>query len=312
MNQIVTPLYTPVTDLEKFNHWNDSDFTDLPQYKLKIRYFANKTVDYIVTKTKLTGITKEPNKDFYTTYAKTMTEAEQQAKKLENIERAARRARQAVHFHVRSIGADHMLTLHTRRVITDVAEFDAIFTKFIRLVREKQYHPAGLVPRLTKFDWPYVAVRELQERGALHMHIACCGRQDIATLRACWYVALGGNHNDTAENTLGQIDVQSHTKRFSGETSVFKTFKLVQYLTKYITKTFETDNTLGKARYKASRQIPKPIVHKQYLQAYFSYGDKPFTDAMKEVISIAGFHGVTDFQLWNRGDDIFILRGNID
>ncbi len=301
-----------LTDIEKFNIANEADFKELPEYKLKIRTFANKTVDYIVTKTNFRGLTKEPFKGNTTFYPKMKTDLEKTELAESNVERASRRARQAVHFHVRGIGADHMLTLSIRENITDVERFDAIFKKFLRLVREKYLTKNGLVNRTDKYSWPYVAVRELQERGALHMHIACCGKQDLATLRACWYVALGGNYDDHGQNTLGQIDVQARTRRFSGETEIFKTFKLVGYLTKYISKTFENDRELGSARYKASRSNPKPIINKQYLQAYFSYGDKPFIDAMTETISIANFHGCIDYELWNKGFDIFILRGSIN
>jgi hypothetical protein len=76
---------------------------------------------------------------------------------------------------------------------------------------------SGLVTRESNRDWPYVAVREVQERGALHMHIACVGKQDLPLIRACWYVALGGSEFDGGENVLGQIDVQSQKRRFSGK-----------------------------------------------------------------------------------------------
>lgn len=299
-----------LTELEKFNLWHDSDFTDIPQYKLKIREFANKTVDFIVTRTK-----HKPAREPYigptiVQYPPQKTEEELERIRLENLERAARRARQQVHFMVRSLGADHMLTLSTRENIEDREKFDQIFKEFIRLVRHKDASASGLYTRKETRHWPYVAVREKQERGAYHMHIACVGRQDIHLLRSCWYVALGGSVTDSGEAALGQVDVQYHKKRFSGLSEVHKTFKLVNYLTKYITKSFEDYTDLGKARYKASRQIPKPSTMTQYLPIFYSMGDEQFPEAIKAAIAIARFIGVENFEPWNRGLDIYILRGN--
>ena len=141
------------------------------------------------------------------------------------------------------------------------------------------------------------------------MHVACVGKQDLNLLRACWYVALGGTINDKGDAVRGQIDVQSHKKRFSGYTETHKTFSLVRYLTKYISKGFEQSSVLGDHRYKVSRQIPKPNEQKQNLIACFSNGGQGFVDAIKETMRIADFIGVTDLELWNRGQDIFILRG---
>lgn len=292
--------------------------TENPEFKLKIITFRDKSVDLIMTRLNPKKI-KEKIKGVITTYPKTLSEVELEAKRLENIERSARRAKQAVHHLVRQIGADHMLTLTTRENITDKKQFFEVFARFIRLVREKDYfekHSSDgtlikkmLITRSHKRVYAYVAVPELQERGAYHMHIACVGRQDINLLRSCWYVALGGSVDDVKEAALGQVDVQFNTKRFSGETEIFKTFKLVGYLTKYIAKSFEVSHQLGEKRYSSTRDIPKPIVQKQHLMAMFDYGDKSFIAGMQEVLNIADFIGVRDLQLWNRGLDVFIARG---
>lgn len=306
----------PPTDLEIFNDLHASPFTDnefqaLPEYKLKITKFANKTIRFVMYKWNSTGITKEPFKGETTVYPRAKTDEEIAQAKADSIERAARRAKQAVHHLVRSIGADHMLTLNTRENIEDYDRFDAIFKDFLRLVRNKDVVGDSLINRPFKREWAYVAVREKQERGALHMHIACVGKQDLRLLRACWYVALGGRVGDKSENALGQIDVQSDKKRFSGKTETFKTFKLVGYLTKYIAKGFEESDQLGMRRYKASREIQRPIISKQYLHSYFSYGDKPFIDAHLELFDIARGFGVDvnalDFEVFNLGLQLLIM-----
>jgi hypothetical protein len=300
-----------LSELERFNYLHDTEFTDLPAFKLKMRQFANNTVDYILTRTNIKKLIAEPFYGTMTTYPKQLTDEEKEAKRLENIERAARRARQKVHHLVRSMGADHMLTLSTRENITDANRFDSIFTAFIRLVRTKQLINGKLVTASTKKEWKYVAVREMQDRGAFHFHIACVGFQNIPFLRACWYVALGGTEFDSGANVLGQVDVQHDRKGTSVETPIHKTFKLVRYLCKYITKTFDESTVLGQRRYKSSREIAKPIVMKQYLPVYFG-GEEAFVEAMKYVISIAKFHGVKNFESWNRELDIYILRGDLD
>lgn len=302
--------------LEKSSNFTDSPF----EFQLKTRFFANNTIDMVMTKIKhRIETTKQAQGGFFgTSYFKTLDDDQKELKRLENLERAVRRARQAVHFACRQINADHMLTLTTRENITDKQEFFDIFTKFVRLVREKKLviKPFGFSDSLNflevKNDWLYVAVPELQDRGAYHMHVACVGKQDLAHLRACWYTALGSHINATGKGVVGQIDVQSHKKRFSGYTDTHKTFSLVRYLTKYISKGFEQSSELGEHRYKVSRQIPKPTEQKQNLIACFSNGGKGFIDGIKEVLSIADFIGIhPDYELWNRGDDIFILRGRI-
>lgn len=289
-----------------------------PEYKLKIITFANNTADYVMTRINPKKV-KERIYGMMTSYPKTLSDEQIAIKEQDNIERSARRAKQSIHHLIRQIGADHMLTLNVRENIQDKDKFFEIFTRFIRLVREKDYvgsygqHiQAKLVTRKIKRDYAYVAVPELQERGAYHMHIACVGKQDLNLLRACWYAALGGDCNDTGDNVLGQIDVQYHQKRFSGLTEIHKTFKLVGYLTKYISKSFEVSHQLGEKRYSSTRSVPKPIVNKQHLMAMFDYGDKPFIDSMSEVLSIAEFHGLRDLQLWNRGLDVFVVRGSYD
>lgn len=286
-----------------------------PEFQLKIITFANNTADYVMSRINPKKV-KERIYGMITSYQITLTDEQKAQKELENIERSARRAKQAIHHLIRQIGADHMLTLNVRENIQDKDKFFEIFTRFIRLIREKDVVTVlgkkGLVTRKLKRDYAYVAVPELQERGAYHMHIACVGKQDLDLLRSCWYVALGGDCNDTGDNVLGQIDVQYHKKRFSGLSEIHKTFKLVGYLTKYIAKSFEVSHQLGEKRYSSTRSVPKPIVNKQHLMAMFDVGDKPFLDSIKEVLSIAEFHGLRDLQLWNRGLDVFVLRGCYD
>ncbi len=311
-------ISVPLTELEIFNHLHADltrPFDALPEYKLKITRFANKTVRFVMYKWNSKGIIKEPFFGETTVYPRTKTDEEKEQARLESVERASRRAKQAVHHLVRSIGADHMLTLNQRENITDVERYDAILKRFIRLVRQKDLIGSALVTRKLKRNWAYVAVREKQERGALHYHIACVGKQDIKLLRACWYVALGGSVNDSHENALGQIDVQYRKKRFSGLTDLYKNEALIGYLTKYISKSFEDVEDTGMRRYKASSEIQRPVISKQYIHSYFSFGEKPFLDAMTELLDIAKTQGVNtgalDYQMFNVGLGLLIMDAPI-
>jgi hypothetical protein len=326
MNAILSPTQAVVM----FEAENPFDSDERPEYKLKIVTFANRTVDMVITKLAPKKTPPLPFHGEFTSYPKIKTEEELEATRIENIERSARRAKQSVSYLVRQINADHMLTISMRENESNIEIFDSYFVKFLRLVREKdlvtingekvlktrkeQRNHLGLVIEKAHREWAYVAVREYQQRGALHMHIACTGRQDLSLLRACWQVALGGDANDSGANTLGNIDVQFRERKFSGKTETYNNASLVSYLTKYISKTFELDTELGQRRYKSSRFIPKPHIQRQFLQATFSYGDKPFVDALKECYAIAEFIGIDvgSIQPWNRGFDVAVLRGVLD
>lgn len=288
-----------------------SNTVDNPaEFQMKARFFAGNYFDLIVHRIKhrIPKHFKENFTGVKTEYA----QLDDDEKRAENIARSARRAKQAVQFAVRQIQADHMLTIHTRENIQDREVFFQIFTRFIRLVRTKNYINGELVSRKENRAFPFVAVPELQDRGAYHMHLAVVGKQDINLLRACWYVALGGSPSDKGADVRGQIDVTHSMRMFGTASEKFKTMKLVQYLVKYIAKGFETDDSLGLTRYTKSRGAPPVQVEKQFLMACFSNGEQDFVDALKEAYAHAEFLGSgNDLMLWGRGTDLFIIRGQL-
>lgn len=60
---------------------------------------------------------------------------------------------------------DHLLTLTYRENMKDCRLAWKHFSKFARLIRKRSNHA----------QWPYIAVQELQERGAVHIHVAVAG-----------------------------------------------------------------------------------------------------------------------------------------
>ncbi len=301
MNASITPDY-----------FNAPATVDNPyEYRVKIKKFVGGFVSFTMTPVKhFIQKSAEHASGFSTSYPDTSAE-----KKAENLVRAVRRAKEAVSHSVRQIQADHMLTLHTRENIEKREDFFQHFTRFIRLVREKDLINGELITRSEKRQYAFCAVPEKQERGAFHMHIAVVGKQDIPLLRACWYVALGGNVNDAGADVKGQIDVTHQGKRFGGQTESWKAQKLVDYLTKYIGKSFLENETLGIHRYVKSLNQEKVIIHKQYLIACYSNGKKDHVDAMQEVVELANSMGVIDHFVWGRwggGYDVFTLKGTLN
>ena len=149
----------------------------------------------------------------------------------ENLDGAARRARSRLRQLILATRADHLLTLTYRGNVTDFDRACEDLGKFVRIVRRLK--PA----------WTYIAVAERQKRGAWHWHLAVCGRQDVALLRAAWRRVVGD----------GNIDVAAaQTARLSAPLA------LVRYLGKYLAKGFADDRELNARRFRASLRIQVP------------------------------------------------------
>jgi len=145
-----------------------------------------------------------------------------------SAERSVRRAKQVVRWRIKGQGLNHMLTLTYRENMTDRKQLKRDWARFLRLVKEKS---GGA-------EWPYVAAVETQERGALHLHVAVRGRQDVHKLRGLWYLALGakvkwskGVPSCIGMETPGNIDVKGPRRGVK-----WNPRKLAGYLSKYIGK----------------------------------------------------------------------------
>ena len=149
----------------------------------------------------------------------------------ENEVRAANRAKAKVRRLVLASGLTHLLTLTTRKIITDPLVMWDLWSRFTRLVRP-------VIP-----VWDYVAVAEFQKRGALHLHAAVKGYQDVGLLRRKWLRVL-------ADANLG--DGAANVRPPKGRSRV----KVAQYLAKYIAGAVEAGvRDFGGHRYRASRGL---------------------------------------------------------
>jgi hypothetical protein len=155
---------------------------------------------------------------------------------------SARRAKTQVRRKSKMIRADCMITLTYRENVTDEARVQADFKAFRkRLAKLGKFH--------------YVACLETQQRGALHVHIACQSfpaflMQDgvrvksFNLLRAMWHRVVGRGN--------GACNVSKPRGRNSSH-------RIASYLAKYVAKGIE-DGVFNKKSYWSSTGIPKPLV----------------------------------------------------
>lgn len=156
----------------------------------------------------------------------------------ENAQRADRRARRSVRLAVMARSLTHLLTLTTRKCITDPGVFWEMWKAFVRQVHQQ-------IP-----TWQYVAISERQKREAIHIHAAVAGYQDVKLLRKLWLGVL----EDKGIRGGGSVHVRAPKNN--------RRPKMAQYLTKYMAKDFENGaRDFGRHRYRASQcKAVEPIV----------------------------------------------------
>lgn len=212
-----------------------------------------------------------------------LSDEERAERDAENLVRSVRQSKKAIRYHIQRCCADHMVTLTYRENMTDKKRAQADLKYFVKLVRAK--HP----------EFHYVAAYELQDRGALHVHMAVKGRQDVHFLRRCWHRVLGCT-GATGADVLGNVDVQAQKRKYGTAGYKWKPTKLAGYLSKYIGKHFDKAEHHS-ARYVASRGCPKPET-KRYWIAATDRGD-----FIMQALDLAMLHGMEDFvDVWQSSD----------
>lgn len=161
-----------------------------------------------------------------------------------SAEAAAKRAKRKVRHKCKLLKAKYMLTLTTKEIITDTEVMQRYFQEFVRRIR-----------KVTNFE--YVATHELQQRGALHLHVAVANRQDYKLLWSIWHRIVGEGQ--------GRVHVTSGNKKAS-------TNRIASYISKYIAKSF-MDGELNKKRYWTSRGIGEAIKTVYLLRPNWSTND---------------------------------------
>lgn len=210
--------------------------------------------------------------------------------------RAAKRVRQLC----LEIGADRMLTLTSRRLLTDLEKTKAAWARFMRLLDR-----AG-----AKFR--YIAVPEFHASGEhIHIHVALHGFARVDLLRRCWQIALGGKGSERGAESPGNVDIKSQFKK--GQLKEARCAGIAGYLSKYITKGFEQHYHFNKKRYWASRGIKLPNKRGEWLRASDNIGDVMHalydrfgTEVMQRVFSRSLFVSMERYPMvffrWMPGD----------
>jgi len=161
-----------------------------------------------------------------------------------SAEAAAKRAKRRVRHKCKLLKAKYMLTLTTREIITDIDRMQRYFQEFVRRIR--------LVG-----NFEYIATHELQQRGALHLHVAVANRQDYKLLWSIWHRVVGEGQ--------GRVHVTSGNKKASVN-------RIASYISKYISKSFQ-DGELNKRRYWASKGIGEPVKTVHLLRKDWKFGE---------------------------------------
>ena len=179
-------------------------------------------------------------------FHKEQCEALAEERRLENLERAAQRAKTRVRYLCKAAGVDTLLTLTYQANMQDWSVLKAHVKEFNRRMKR-------LIP-----DWFYVAAFERQKRGAWHVHMAVhrlpaqlsastgAKVKSFNVVRAVWRSVtceMGGN-----------VDVQSRKRNSQRAPS-----KVAAYLSKYMVKAF-SDGDAWSNRFSSSKgvTVPKP------------------------------------------------------
>jgi len=233
---------------------------------------------------------------------KSRTEEEQAERDEENKKRACRLARQKIRWLVKCIGGDHLLTPSYRPVVQDIEKVKRDFQEFIRLVRVR--YP----------EFVYVAVFEKQRSDqpdwSYHLHLAVRGKQDIRWLLRCWLRAIGQPIEEVenwfvrgiklGDKSLGAVNVTGPDKKYGTRSTQWKADRLSSYLTKYISKEFETAAKNAK-KYWAPKGLEKPEIIKLWL------GATNYPDAVREAHEMLLYRGVTHFNRLFGSESIGII-----
>ena len=222
--------------------------------------------------------------------AKDRTEEEQAQRDVENKARALRLTRQRIRQLLKMLRADHLLTFTYRETMQDMEKLQRDYKEFCRLFHVK--YP----------DWKCVTVFEKQRSEetdwSYHLHLGVHGKQDIKWLLHCWLRAIGQPEKEVNdwyirgiklhEKSVGAVNVQAPNRCTFGKSSEWKADRLAGYMSKYISKEFDTVSKSAK-KYWASRGIEKPVVIKTWFSA------TNFHDACVEAFKLLHARGVTDF-----------------
>lgn len=226
---------------------------------------------------------------------------------VECVEKAAQRAKRKVRQLVKNMGATHLVTF-TRREgpatkghlktgqkwewseeqwqeweSTGKAEWESkngvFWTEEEWLLAWERFR-RGMVRVLG--DFPYVAILERHKKGNFHLHVAWVGRVNLNVVRPLWWGCCGGRG-------CGNVQAQYIRVR----QGLLRADSIARYISKYVTKAFETSSRFNKKRYWSSRQTMEEA--KRYVLKA-----RTLQDAMVECQQLVGFDPMKYFDMGNK------------
>ena len=166
-------------------------------------------------------------------------EIAEKKKKLDNLSRSFRRTRSALYMYARQCVWDYFVTLtYSPDKIENRYDFSLCTKKVRKWIDHCKQRKAK--------DLLYLLVPEQHKDGAWHIHGLLCN-------------TTGLTFTDSGKRYDGKIvyNLDNWKLGFSTATKVTDTYKVSNYITKYITKDL-CAVTPGKQRYFVSKTIPKP------------------------------------------------------
>lgn len=165
----------------------------------------------------------------------------QERKKLDNMARSFRRTRSALYMYARQCNWEYFITLtYSPDKIENRYDFSLCMKKVHKWIDNCKMRKAK--------DLLYLLVPEQHKDGAWHIHGLLCN-------------TTGLTFTDSGKRYDGKIvyNLDDWKLGFSTATKVTDTYKVSNYITKYITKDL-CAITPGKQRYFVSKSIPKPKI----------------------------------------------------
>jgi hypothetical protein len=285
------PSVEPVSLADEAKRYIQATAVPVAEYRAKLVKMASGEVEISVTPTQYSSVinARMGFNPLLDCPRRTRSTEEQAQRDSENRQRATRRAKYKVRCLIKTIEANLMLTFTYRENVTDRERVARDWKEFLRLYHQR--YP----------DWLFVCAPEEQERGAIHLHVAVKGKQDIRWLLRCWLLAIGQpadevndwfiNGNKLGDKSLGSVNVEPPKRRWGSCSAKWKANKLSSYLTKYIGKEFET-TLKGKKKYWHSKGIEQPLVERFYLKA------TDWIEAVREAMAYIKAVGVRNIDAW--------------
>ncbi|POH87048.1 hypothetical protein CJ026_009120 [Ralstonia pickettii] len=204
-----------------------------------------------------------------------------------SLEISTQRTKRTVREKMKSIHADHMITLTYRENVQDRERVLRDLKEFVR--RMNKLEKKGL----RKFH--YVAVLEPQERGAYHIHMGVRGYKAARIVRAIWHEIVGQNGGNVDIQGPGDLVLKDGkiTKKDRRNARRRGAHQIAAYLSKYITKDVE-EVELNKKRVFASRGIVVP--ERQTLGVFVEDFDCAFEAAFLYLVETANMHGMAVYR----------------